>query len=111
MRPLTVNTVEGAWTLSIEDHSVLVAQGDDGRAAVRLDAAELTDIVFDLQTPMTLLTAGTLTMERGALGDFLDWWVVLRSLIDGQRVHTAGSIEFRDRHGDPLDLRHIVRGR
>ena len=79
-------------------------RGDHGRAAVRLDAAELTDIVYDLQTPMTLLTAGTLKMERGNLGDFLDWWVVLRSLIDGSPVHTAGSIEFRDRNGEPLDL-------
>ena len=26
---------------------------------------------------MTFLTAGTLTMQRGDLGDFLDWWVVL----------------------------------
>ena len=71
---------------------------------MRLDAEELTDIVYDLRTPMTFLTAGTLDMGRGNLGDFLDWWVVLRSLIDGDAVHTAGSLEFRDRRGDPLDL-------
>ena len=33
---------------------------------------------------LILLTAGTLDMARGDLGDFLDWWVVLRSLIDGR---------------------------
>ncbi len=96
--------VEGSWTLSITDHSIHVVRGDQGRAAVRLEAAELTDIFDDLQTPMTLLTAGTLKMERGNLGDFLDWWVVLRSLIDGVPVYTAGSLEFRDRKGEPLDL-------
>jgi Phytanoyl-CoA dioxygenase (PhyH) len=101
---LTIDTVDGTWTLSITDRSIQVARGDHGRAAVRLDAAELTDIVYDLQTPMTFLTAGTLKMERGNLGDFLDWWVVLRSLIDGLPVHTAGSIEFCDRKGEPLDL-------
>ena len=102
--PFTIDTGDGAWTLSIGDGSVQIARGDGGRAVVRLSAAELTDIVFDLQTPMTLLTAGTLRMERGNLGHFLDWWVVLRSLIDGVPVHTAGSVAFHDRHGDPLDL-------
>jgi hypothetical protein len=43
-------------------------------------------------------------MARGNLGDFLDWWVVMRSLIDGRVAHTAGSFEFRDRAGAPLDL-------
>jgi hypothetical protein len=104
IRPLTIDTIEGSWTLSITDHSIHIARGDQGRAAVRLDDAELTDIFYDLQTPMTLLTAGTLKMERGTLGDFLDWWVVLRSLIDAVPVYTAGSVEFRDRKGESLDL-------
>ena len=102
--PFTIDTVAGAWTLSTRGNSLRVTRGDDGRACVRLDAAELTDIVFDLQTPMTLLTAGTLTMQRGTLGHFLDWWVVLRSLIDGVPVHTSGSVAFHDQEGDPLDL-------
>jgi hypothetical protein len=102
--PLTITTAAGTWTLSITSHAIEIARGDQGRAAVRLDAAELTDLVFDLQTPMTFLTAGTLSMDRGTLGDFLDWWVVLRSLIDGLPVHTAGSVEFHDRKGEPLDL-------
>jgi Phytanoyl-CoA dioxygenase (PhyH) len=104
IHPLTIDTVDGKWTLSITDRSIQILRGDHGRAAVRLDAAELTDIVYDLRTPMTFMTAGTLKMERGNLGDFLDWWVILRSLIDGSRVHTAGSIGFRDRNGEPLDL-------
>jgi hypothetical protein len=104
IHPLTIDAVEGSWTLSITDQTIQVARGDHGRAAVRLDAAELTDVVYDLQTPMTFLAAGTLRMERGNLGDFLDWWVVLRSLIDAVPVYTAGSVEFRDRRGEPLDL-------
>jgi len=47
-----------------------------------------------------------LRMDRGDLGDFLDWWVVLRSLIDGRPAHTAGAVDFRDRSGAPLDLQH-----
>ena len=104
IRPLTIDSVDGAWTLSVTGDSIEVARGDRGPAAVKLDAAELTDIVYDLQTPMTFLTAGTLRMQRGGLNDFLNWWVVLRSLIDGLPIHTAGSVDFCDRKGAPLDL-------
>ena len=29
-------------------------------------------------------------MPAGRLDDFLDWWVVLRSLLDARAVHTTG---------------------
>ena len=78
-----------------------------GATATRSGAwtrGELTDVVQDLRTPMTFLTAGTLSMASGDLGDALDWWLVLRSLIDGRAVHTSGAVDFRDRDGQPLDL-------
>jgi hypothetical protein len=103
--PLTVETPAGTWTLSIAEHAVRVAAGNGAPASVRLSESELTDIVNDLRTPMTLLAAGTLDMPRGNLGDFLDWWVVLRSLLDARPVHTAGAVDFRDRDGRELDLR------
>jgi hypothetical protein len=71
---------------------------------VRLSDADFADVVNDLKTPMTFLTGGTLEMVRGDLGDWLDWWVVLRALIDGREVHTEGSVTFHDRDGAPLDL-------
>jgi Phytanoyl-CoA dioxygenase (PhyH) len=103
--PFTIETPDGVWTLSIAGDAVQVVAGDGGQASVRLDGAELTDIVHDLRTPMTLLAAGTLDMPRGDLGDFLDWWVVLRSLLDARPVHTGGAIDFKDRDGTELDLR------
>ena len=102
--PLSVEFAEGTWTLSVSGDSVRIADGDSSQAAVRLNQDELTDIVHDQRTPMTLLAAGTLTMPRGDLGDFLDWWVVLRSLLDARPVHTAGAVAFLDRDGAPLDL-------
>ncbi len=104
VRTLTVEAPPGSWTLSIEGDVIRVVRGSGGDAAVRLNESELRDVVDDLRTPMTLFTAGTLDMPRGRLEDFLDWWVVLRSLLDGRPVHTAGSIEFSDRSGEPLDL-------
>jgi hypothetical protein len=104
VEPFTIDTPAGSWTLSLAGDAIRVERGDGGAGCVRLDEAEIADLVNDLHTPMTLLTAGTLDMERGNLGDFLDWWVVLRALVDGRPAHTAGAIDFRDRDGSPLDL-------
>jgi hypothetical protein len=104
VRPLTIETPVGTWTLSIDDERVKVCSGDEGHATVRLDEIEVTDIVHDRRTPMTLLAAGTLDMPEGGLGDFLDWWVVLRSLLDERVVHTAGAVTFADRDGGELNL-------
>jgi hypothetical protein len=104
VEPFSFETPSGTWTLTLVDDSFTVTRGDHGAACVRLSDDDISDVVNDLKTPMTYITAGTLTMARGNLGDFLDWWVVLRSLIDERRAHTAGSIDFRDRAGAPLDL-------
>jgi len=104
LQPFTVATPAGTWTLARDDGGFTVTPDDTGAARVQLDGEQLADIVNDLSTPMTLVTSGRLRMDRGDLGDFLDWWVVLRSLIDGRPAHTAGSVEFRDPDGAPLDL-------
>ena len=109
VQPFTLETPAGAWTLALEGAGVEVSAGAAGRAHARLDAGELADLVYDRITPITLLTAGTLDMVRGDLGDFLDWWVVLRSLIDGRAAHTAGSVTFTGRDGEPLDLQRSFR--
>ncbi len=106
IEPFSIVTPSGAFTLSLGRDTIVLRPGDDGAASVVLDDADFSDIVNDLKTPMTFLTAGTLRMSRGNVGDFLDWWVVLRSLIDGRAVHTRGAIAFRDanRDGVALDL-------
>jgi hypothetical protein len=104
VEPFTIETPTGTWTLVLDGDRLTITRDDSGAAAVTLADAQFADVVNDLATPMTYLTGGTLTMTRGNLGDFLDWWVVLRALIDGRPVHTAGSVEFVDRHGGPLDL-------
>jgi hypothetical protein len=104
VRPLTVETTAGSWTLSVDDNAVRVRTGGGGHAVVRLDEDEITDIVHDRRTPMTLLAAATLDMPAGDIGDFLDWWVVLRSLLDARAVHTAGTVTFTDRDGGALDF-------
>ena len=104
VEPFSFVTPSGAWTLALDTGTFAVRTGNDGAASVELSEQDVADIVNDLKTPMTFLTGGTLRMTRGNLGDFLDWWVVLRSLIDGRPVHTTGAVTFADRDGSPLDL-------
>jgi hypothetical protein len=35
---------------------------------------------------------------------FLDWWLVIRALVDRRPIHVPGDIAFTDRDGTPLDL-------
>jgi hypothetical protein len=106
VEPFTFALTSGAWTVRFDAarDTFTVRAGDDGAGCVRLSDDDFAAIVDDVKTPMTFVTGGTLAMARGDLGDFLDWWVVLRSLVDERRVHTAGSVTFRDRDGAPLDL-------
>lgn len=104
-RPLAIEAGGRSWTLSLDTDGIRVERGDEqARARVRLDDEQLTDLVHDVQTPMGFLTGGTLHQERGRLDDLLDWWVVLRSLLDQRPAHTRGAVDFRDRSGAPLDL-------
>jgi hypothetical protein len=43
---------------------------------------------------MGFFTGGALEMPVGGLEDALDWWVILRSLLDGRPVHTRGAVAF-----------------
>jgi hypothetical protein len=105
-RPLGFVVDGEAWTLSLGTDGICLAAGDaDAKAVVALDAEGFADLVNDIRTPIGFMTGGDLDMPRGRLDDFLDWAVILRSLVDGVPVHTTGAVDFRDRAGNPLDLR------
>jgi phytanoyl-CoA dioxygenase PhyH len=104
LQPFSVITPSGSWTLALGSDTISVRRGDDGVGAVRLTDDQVARMVDDRLTPMTLVSSGELRMERGQLGDFLNWWVVLRALIDDRPAHTAGSIDFVGTDSAPLDL-------
>jgi hypothetical protein len=111
VRPFVIEVDGRGWTLALDGGDaagsagrLTVTPGTGGALdSVRLDAEGLRDFVNDLRTPMALLT-GDVDMTRGRFELLLDWWVVLRSLLDGRPVHTAGAVEFHERDGSPLDL-------
>ena len=98
--------IEGSsWTLLFDGTSLSIQPGsDEARAMVRLGGGDLDDLVNDLRTPIGFFTGGDLDMPAGRLDDFLDWWVVLRAVLDARPVHTRGAVRFVDRDGGRLSL-------
>jgi len=105
LRSLAVEVIGRSWTLDFDGDRFMIRPGaDDAHAVVVLDAEALRDLVHDLRTPMGFFTGGDLVMPCGGLDEFLDWWVVLRSVLDSRRAHVSGDVAFRSSDGDPLDL-------
>ena len=93
---------EGAiWNLAYREGELAIQSGaSESGLHVRLSKEDFSGLINDLYTPMTFYTGGTLDIPRGELGDFLDWWLVLRGLLDQRPVHVPGALEFPDRNGD-----------
>jgi hypothetical protein len=82
-----------AWTLSWKGDRCAVSAGKNGSARVTLSPEQFTDIVNDQSTPIALMSNGLLDMPQGGLPDFLNWWLILRSALDGRRIHAHGDID------------------
>jgi Phytanoyl-CoA dioxygenase (PhyH) len=95
MQPLALVVDDRAWTLTFDGNHVAISAGDADAVTVwDLDAAGLDDLVNDVRTPMAFFTGGDLALRRGGLEDTLDWWVVLRALLDERPIHTTGAVTF-----------------
>lgn len=98
------------WQLSVEDGCIRARPGAAKTGLqVKLTADEFSGLINDLYTPMTFFVGGALHIERGQIGDFLDWWLVIRAVVDRRSIHVPGETDFRDRHGKALNLRHGFR--
>ncbi|HKY14734.1 MAG TPA: phytanoyl-CoA dioxygenase family protein [Microthrixaceae bacterium] len=108
-----------AWTLSRDERgSIGVARsGLDDQAAVRLrlTETELGDLVTDQISPVGMMTSGTLALEGGPIGRLMDWWLVLRSVLDERPVHEPGAIRVDADLGrsftlddDPSEMREFL---
>jgi ectoine hydroxylase-related dioxygenase (phytanoyl-CoA dioxygenase family) len=80
------------FSLAWQGDRVGVREGSGGAARVRLTAGQLSDFVNDQSTPVALMSNQLLDMPEGGLPDFLNWWLVLRSAIDGRRIHARGDV-------------------
>ena len=101
LRVLVIDVDDRSWTLRRDDGTYSVARGavtDPGRATarIRLDRIQLADLVTDQITPIGLMTAGALDQTEGQVGHVLDWWLVLRSVLDGRPVHRGTMSDLPD---------------
>jgi hypothetical protein len=94
LKDLCIEVDSEPWTLSWQGDRASVAPGSHGQARVRVTGKQLTDIVNDQSTPVALMSNALLDMPEGGLPDFLDWWLILRSALDGRRIHVAGDVGF-----------------
>ncbi len=95
LEPFCIETDGEPWTLDWNDDRVEVKSGHHGKARARLDAEQLSDIVNDQTTPVAFMSNAILDMPEGGLPDFLNWWLVLRSALDGRRIHARGDVELK----------------
>jgi hypothetical protein len=110
LRPLTIDLGERVWTLAWEQGRVVIREGRGAASArVLFSEGDLGDLIQDQRTPVGFFIGGDLEMPEGNVGNLLDWWLVLRSALDGRPIYTPGSIRFRDRDGSSLDLERSFR--
>ena len=105
LRPLTVAVDDDAWTLTEDEGRLSVRRGPvEGSGNLRLDPAQLSDLVSDQVTPMGWFSSGRLDLADCHLAGLLDWWLLLRAALDGVIPHQPGDVDLVDGHGAPLDL-------
>jgi hypothetical protein len=104
LQPLTIEVGDEVWNLVADDH-VTVASGPAATGAtICLTPEQLYDLATDQATFMGFFTQGTLDQRAGRLETLLDWWLVLRSALDGRPIHTPRPLSFVASDGGPLDL-------
>lgn len=81
-------------TLRAKEGRLTVEPGRGGRARARLTREQFVDLVLDQTTPVAFMSNAVLDMPEGRLPDFLNWWLVLRALLDDRPVHVPGAVRF-----------------
>jgi hypothetical protein len=103
--PLALDVDGAAYTFAPEQDTIVVRDGVEPDAVhVALDRQSFSDLVQEVLTATALTTARTVDIRHGSATEFNDWDIVLRAMIDGRPVYEPGTITFRDRDDEPLDL-------
>jgi ectoine hydroxylase-related dioxygenase (phytanoyl-CoA dioxygenase family) len=118
-RPLVLTVEDRVRTLAWRDGLPRLEAGDtavDGRAVrLRLTPQQLDDLATDLITPIGLFTSGALDLAEGDVTHVLDWWLVLRTALDGLDPFDPAAIDLPDDldrsfalDDDPAELRAFL---
>ena len=91
-------------TLAVEDGWWVLDGSTDGALVVTISAAAFSDWINWIANVQRLTLAGDMTYSGRSIWSLFAWELALRSLVHNVPVHEPGSIDFRDLHGNPLDL-------
>jgi hypothetical protein len=107
--PLSIELPDGsARTLTADGGRARIVPGTGDGGVVRLDAEQVDDLATDQATPMTWLTSNALHVRHGArLEGLLDWWLLVRSALDGSTPYLPGAVGLDGADGAPLDLAQV----
>jgi len=106
LAPIAFRLADGrAYTVGADAEAFWVRAGVEGAATVvELTEADWQAFASERFTRYGLLFNGRLSFAEGTFEDLCDWEPPLRALFHGRPVYKPDSIEFADRHGQPLDL-------
>lgn len=104
LAPLTLDVEGETFTLWPQDHGLELRTSGADELVVAMDQRGLSDLVEDAASTFGLEMTGRAEVRRGTVDAFVDWEPVLRFLLDGRPVYEPGTVDLRDRRGDPLDL-------
>ena len=99
LRPIAVTVAGSTWIFWRDDTIRVAPASASTREPVetwRLTAEQVSDVAADLVTPVGLMTAGQLNLERQRIARIMDWWLVWRALLDHRPVYTPGSVTIDD---------------
>jgi hypothetical protein len=113
LRPLAIHVGGRSWRLE-QAGTGLQATPGTADAMLAVTPERFADLVTDQVTPVGLMTAGEWSLDEH-VRTVMDWWLVLRSLIDERPVHVAGAVAVDadltrsfTLDDDPADLRAFL---
>lgn len=117
IRPLRIAVGERRWDATIADGRPQIRPTDDTETAItewRLSPVDAADVVWDRRTPIGLMTGGRLDVDGDRIGLCLDWWLILRAVLDDEPMGIAQIAlpDALDREfsleSDPLELQEFL---
>jgi hypothetical protein len=102
--PLTLDVEGFEMTLVPHADRLELRPGAGDALVIALDRQAFSELMEDAASTFGLQMTGRAQARRGTVDAFIEWEPLLRFFLDGRPVYEAGSVEFHDRDGAPLDL-------
>ncbi len=111
--PISIGLPDGrAYSYRAVADEVRIEAGvaKDARTVLEIvDHESWLDYLYEYRTRFGLLYGNAVRFVRGDFDSWDDWEPAIRCMYSGRPIYDPASIDFVDRHGDPLDLQRKFR--